>query len=94
MITTTTFCNNQPGKMSKGESAAMATILVLYSVVGGYFAGTQPSGAGWRLFSVRVSRLYVLPSREAAKDKISFSSSSISHLQIKFTILKSFITKR
>jgi len=30
---------------------AIITILVLYSVVGGYLAGTRPAGAGWRLFS-------------------------------------------
>jgi hypothetical protein len=32
---------------------AIVGVLVIYSVVGGLMAGTQPSGAGWRLFSVR-----------------------------------------
>ena len=44
----------QPGTPTKGEFLAIVGVLVTYSFVGGLMAGTQPSGAGWRLFSVRV----------------------------------------
>lgn len=40
-----------PTTPTKGEFMAIVGVLLIYSVVGGLMAGTQPSGAGWRLFS-------------------------------------------
>mmetsp|Transcript_7519 Transcript_7519/g.12532 ORF Transcript_7519/g.12532 Transcript_7519/m.12532 type:complete len:202 (-) Transcript_7519:179-784(-) len=41
----------KPGQPTKGEFYALITIILMYSLVGGFLAGSQPNGAGWRLFS-------------------------------------------
>lgn len=54
------FPNTQPGPPSKAMFTAVVGILAVYSVLGGYLAGTQPTGAGWRLFSVRYTNWFFL----------------------------------
>ncbi|KAL3800840.1 hypothetical protein HJC23_001677 [Cyclotella cryptica] len=34
-----------------GKYVLLLTILIAHSIIGGYWAGTRPSGAGWRFFS-------------------------------------------
>eukprot|EP01082_Thalassiosira_pseudonana_P016006 g14592.t1 g14592 contig9:2223369-2224479(-) len=37
--------------LANGRYALLTTILLAHSLIGGYYAGTRPEGAGWRYFS-------------------------------------------
>ena len=42
---------SKPTPLPTGQYTIFVAILALHSIIGGYWAGTRPNGAGWRFFS-------------------------------------------
>ena len=42
---------SKPTPLPTGQYTIFIAILALHSIIGGYWAGTRPNGAGWRFFS-------------------------------------------
>lgn len=48
---TSTMAAAKMTPLPTGKYVLLLTILVAHSIIGGYWAGTRPNGAGWRFFS-------------------------------------------